>query len=106
MEIILDSYGTFVQMKNKMLFIKPKDKENLYVPLDKINTMVVFPGVRITSDVLFTLMEHQVDIVLQTRNGSVKGRVWNHRFGSIADIRKNQLRLARKELACRWVVGM
>ncbi|MBY5959780.1 CRISPR-associated endonuclease Cas1 [Membranicola marinus] len=106
MEIILDSYGTFVQMKNKMLFIKPKDKENIYVPLDKIDTMVVFPGVRITSDVLFSLMHHQVDVVLQTRKGSVKGRVWNNRFGSIANIRKNQLKLAKKEIACRWVIEM
>src|SRR5690625_133155 len=106
MEIILDSYGTFVQMKNKMLFIVPKNKENIYVPLDKIGTLIVTPGVRLTSDVLFSLMHHQVDVIFQTRRGYVKGRVWNHEFGSIADIRKNQLRLAKGELACRWMINM
>ena len=106
MEIILDSYGTFVQMKNKMLFIKPQEKEDIYVPLDKITTVVMLPGVRITSDVLFTLMHHDIDVVFQTRNGNVKGRVWNHRFGSIADIRKNQLKLASKQVACQWVTGI
>jgi|SRR5690625_16488 len=106
MEIILDSYGTFVQMKNKMLFISPKDKENVYVPLDKIVTLIVSPGVRLTSDVLFSLMDHQIDVVFQTRRGHVKGRVWNHQFGSIADIRKNQLKLSRGEVACQWIIGI
>src|SRR5690625_6763262 len=106
MEIILDSYGTFVQMKNKMLFISPKDKENVYVPLDKIVTLIVSPGVRLTSDVLFSLMDHQIDVVFQTRRGHVKGRVWNHQFGSIADIRKNQLKLFRGVVACQWILGI
>lgn len=103
MEIILDAYGTFVQMKNKMVLINPKDKENIYVPLDKINTVIVTPGIRITSDVLFTLIHHDIDVIMQSRNGDVKGRIWNNRFGSIADIRKNQLKQAKNELACRWV---
>jgi len=106
MEIILDSYGTFVQMKNKMLFIVPKNKENIYVPLNKIGTVIVTPGVRLTSDVLFSLMYHQIDVIFQTRRGYVRGRVWNHEFGSIADIRKNQLRLAKGEVACRWTIEM
>src|SRR5690554_5175943 len=83
MEIILDAYGTFVQMKNKMVLINPKDKENIYVPLDKINTVIVTPGIRITSDVLFTLIHHDIDVIMQSRNGDVKGRIWNNRFGSI-----------------------
>lgn len=106
MEIILDSYGTYVQMKNKMLLVKPKDKENIYVPMDKLRSVVISPGIRITSDVLFSLMHHKVDVVMMTRRGNVKGRVWNHQFGSIADIRRNQLKLANKPVACRWVLGM
>ncbi len=103
MEIILDSYGTFVQMKNKMLFIKLQDKENIYVPLDKLSTLVIFPGVRITSDVLFMLMRHQVDVVLQTRKSTVEGRVERNLLGSVSANRRNQLEFFYSKKSVDWI---
>ncbi len=106
MELIIDTYGTRINIKNRMLVVSPPDVEPIYVAFHEFNKLILHKGLRITSDVFYRLLKENIDIIFLTRNGTVKGRVWNNRFGSIADIREKQLALKNHPIISSWLVSI
>jgi CRISPR-associated protein Cas1 len=57
-----------------------------------------------TSDAIMLAIEDEIPAVLVDRAGRVQGRIWSPRFGSIATIRREQIRFAETSGATAWVV--
>lgn len=86
-----------------LLSIKHEEKINK-IPIGKIKTIHLTKSIYLSSDVLYTCLEHGIDLMITERNGKPIGRLWNNRFGSISTIRKRQLDFAKGDLITEWVI--
>lgn len=103
MHIFINSYGTSLRVRDGLLSIK-RDQDIQRVPMGKITKIFVTKSVHLSSDVLYTCLEHGVDFVCTERNGQPVGRLWNHRFGSISALRKKQLSYSMSRHTTAWIV--
>lgn len=103
MQIFINTYGTSVKISDGLLSIKHEDNINK-VPLGKIKTIYLTRSVYLSTDVIYTCLEHGIDLMITERSGRPIGRLWNNRFGSISTIRKCQLDFARSPQVTAWVI--
>ncbi|MFT4154573.1 CRISPR-associated endonuclease Cas1 [Parafilimonas sp.] len=100
--IVIQNAGTKISQFNGMLHIQHKDGENK-LPLHKINSLQIHKSCLLSSDALLLALEHGIDVLFVGRKGEVLGRVWNNRFGSISNIRKNQLIFSEVKAGMEWI---
>lgn len=105
MDLIITQYGASLRIRDGVFSIKHKDGIST-VPAGQVKTLTLHRGVVLSADALFEALELGIDVLLSDRRGDPLGRLWNHRFGSISTIRKNQLAFCRSPDALPWVVGL
>lgn len=102
MEIVLNSWGTSLVKENGQLVVIHQDGKQI-IPLDKLRTITVGKGARLSSDAALLAIENEVDILFVDDVGKPKGRVWSIRFGSITTIRRKQLDFTFSSEAIKWI---
>lgn len=102
MEIVLNSWGTSLVKENGQLVVIHQDGRQI-VPLDKLRTITVGKGARLSSDAALLAIENEVDILFVDDVGKPKGRVWSIQFGSITTIRRKQLDFTFSSEAIKWI---
>ncbi|GAB4411988.1 MAG: hypothetical protein OHK0053_38540 [Microscillaceae bacterium] len=102
MQLILDSPGVKLSRQQLLFEIRYQDERRTVHP-DQVQQILLSRGVLLTSDALLLALEQQIDLILLDRRGYPVGRLWNHRFGSIATVRRQQLRFAPSRAAMEWV---
>ncbi len=90
MHLILNSYGATLQKENGLFVISSNDGKQS-IPPDKVKSISIGKGARVTSDAVLLAIKHQVDILFVNDMGMPEGRVWSVQYGSISDIRRAQL---------------
>jgi CRISP-associated protein Cas1 len=94
MQLIINTYGTYVHVKDQMFEVKKRrDKEiekHLY-SAQKVSNIILSLGTALSSDAVKLAMEHNVDILFVENHGYPIGRVWHSKHGSTSKIRKAQL---------------
>lgn len=103
MHIFINTYGTSLRIRDGLLSIK-KDEKIERVPIGKVEKLFLTKSIHLSTDVLFSCLEHAVDVVITERNGKPIGRLWNNRFGSISTLRKQQLTYSQSSHVTVWVV--
>ena len=102
MELVLNSFGTSLVKENgQLVVVHPEGKQ--IIPLDKLKSIVVGRGARISSDAALLAIENEVDILFVDDTGRPKGRVWSVQFGSISTIRRKQLDFTFSSDAIQWI---
>lgn len=102
MEIVVNTPGTKLRIDNGMLMISnQKDQQRL--PLKNVTSIMLYKGCSLTSDLVFTAAEQNIDIVFGTRTGKPVARLWSNQFGSIATIRKKQIVFSQEEACGNFV---
>lgn len=108
MELVLNSWGTYINKSGKMFEIKKEDKKKKISPL-KVSSIIISPGITLSSDVMEMALKHNIDIVMLNNLGKPIGRFWHAKMGSTAQIRRAQLQLADSSeglrYGTRWVIG-
>ncbi len=104
-QLILNQRGSSISVKNGRYRVRTRDRE-FYVPVHSVKTIVLHAATRISHEVAMTAIEHETDVLFADRRGFPVGRLWSHRFGSIATIRKHQLAFAQSRAGLDWVRGM
>lgn len=105
MEIVLNTFGTALSCENDGLVVKT-DRGKKRLPQYGVSSILIGPGVSVTSNAVLHAIEREIELHFVTRGGDMKGLVWSHKYGSISTIRKGQLAFAQSVDAVEWIVGV
>lgn len=108
MQIFINTYGTYVHVKDDMFRIRVPDKENEtskvnHIAAHKITSFVMSVGAALSTDAVALALKHNIDIVIVEKNGHPLGRFWHSKLGSTTKIRKEQLQASVDETGLTWV---
>jgi CRISPR-associated protein Cas1 len=103
MQVYLDSYGAFLNVKNGQFQITPKYNDPHRFAPDDVDVIFLTEGVTATADALMLALKHDIPVVLLNYLGQPVGQVWSGRFGSIATIRRHQVFFATTTEGWQWM---
>lgn len=105
MEIVLNSFGVSINRDNEG-FVISTDEGRQRIPAEGITSIQISRGAQITSDAIMLAVEREIEVLFMDRSGSVIGRVWSPKYGSISTIRKGQLNFTFTHDAVDWIKGV
>lgn len=108
MQIFINTYGTYVHVKDEMFEIRlrsePKEKVTInHLAVHKVSSIVMSKGAAISTDAIALAMKNNIDIVVVENNGHPIGRFWHSKLGSTTKIRKRQLEASLNEVGVMYV---
>lgn len=108
MQIFINTYGTYLHVKEEMFEIKvrsaPKEKFNInHIAAHKVSSFIVSKGAAITTDAIALALKHNIDIVVVENDGHPMGRFWHSKLGSTTKIRKRQLEASLGVEGLHWI---
>jgi len=106
MDLVINTWGSFVKKKDKCFLIKNQDG-SAEISAEKVNTIIITNSAGISSDAVELALSKNIDIVFLDKYGNPYGRVWHSKFGSTNLIRRIQIESGRNEigtnLSKEWV---
>lgn len=102
MELILNTFGTYLTKDNQTFMVIHKDGKQRIDPA-KLKSISIGKGAQISSDAALLAIEHQIDVFFVDKGGTPAGRIWSNRFGSVSTIRRNQLDFTFSKQAVKWI---
>lgn len=108
MQIFINTYGSYLHVKEEMFEIKvkpsKKDKVKInHIAAHKVTSFIVSKGAAISTDAIALALKHNIDIVVVQNNGQPMGRFWHSKLGSTTKIRKRQLEVSTNKEGLPWV---
>jgi len=95
MQIYLNTYGTYLHVKDDMFEIKipVKDEEPKmqHIAAHKITSIVMSTSGALSTDAVMLALKNNIDIIFTKSDGHPVGRIWHSKLGSTTKIRKRQL---------------
>jgi len=102
MHLVLNSFGSSLGVKNGLFAVTHADGSHT-IPPDKVKTISIRKGIRLSSNAIYLAIEHEIDVLFLDKSGKPFGRVWSNKFGSISTIRRNQVDWSRSVMGARWI---
>ena len=106
MHLHINTYGTYVHVKDDMFEIRKKlengEVEKKHYSANKVTGIVLATGSALSTDAVKLAMMHNVDILFIEQNGEPIGRVWHSKLGSTTKIRKQQLVASLNKEGVTW----
>jgi CRISPR-associated protein Cas1 len=108
MQVFINTYGTYLHVKQEMfeIRVKPAPKEKVkinHIAAHKIKSFVVSKGAAISTDAIALALKHNIDIVVVENDGHPMGRFWHSKLGSTTKIRKKQLEASTNEIGLNTI---
>ena len=97
MDLVINTWGSFIKKKNNCFLIKNKDGST-EISAEKVNTIIITNSTGISSDAIELALSKNIDIVFLDKFGNPYGRVWHSKFGSTNLIRRIQIEAGRNEI--------
>jgi CRISPR-associated protein Cas1 len=95
MQIYLNTYGTYLHVKDDMFEIKVpvKDAEPIkqHISVHKVSTIILSTSAALSTDAVRLALTNNIDIIFTHSDGHPMGRIWHSKLGSTTKIRKRQL---------------
>ncbi|MEL6393124.1 MAG: CRISPR-associated endonuclease Cas1 [Bacteroidota bacterium] len=94
MYVYLNSFGTYLHVKDAMFEIRVPDKDGAHIhhiAARKVKSIVLTTAGALSSDAIRLAMMHNVDLIIADRSGMPLGRWWHAKLGSTTKIRRKQL---------------
>ncbi len=95
MQVYLNTYGTYLHIKDDMFEVRipVKDGEPIKKPLaaHKVSSFVLATSASLSTDAVRLALMNNIDIIFTRSDGHPLGRVWHSKLGSTTKIRKVQL---------------
>jgi len=111
MQIHLNSYGTYLHIKDQLFEVRKKVDgivEKHHIAAHKVKSIWVGQGIAFSSEAVKLAIKNNIDIVFLEKNGMPIGRVWHTKLGSTTLIRKKQLEASLGTIALdytkQWLV--
>jgi CRISPR-associated protein Cas1 len=108
MQIFINTYGTYVHVKDNMFEIKVRQKKEEsqkinHVAAHKVSSFILSEGTSLSTDAIALALKHNIDIVVVDHTGHPMGRFWHSKLGSTTRIRKRQLSASLATPGLKWV---
>ncbi|MEY3220308.1 MAG: hypothetical protein RIT27_1665 [Pseudomonadota bacterium] len=100
--LFVDTYGGFLRRCGEMFQTIVEGHIKKEVSSRKIRSIIMSQGTGISTDAVRLAIENNIDIVFVENGGMPIGRVWHGKTGSIATIRRQQLRIADTLVGVKW----
>lgn len=95
MQIYLNTYGTYLHVKDDMFEIRipVKDAEptKQHIASHKISSIIMSTSAALSTDAVRLALMNNIDIIFTQADGYPIGRIWHSKLGSTTKIRKRQL---------------
>lgn len=95
MQIFLNTYGTYLHVKDDMFEIKVPNKDEQpikrHIAAHKITSIVISTSASLSTDAVRLALINNIDIIFTRSDGHPLGRIWHSKLGSTTKIRKRQL---------------
>lgn len=110
MQVFINTYGTYLHIKDDMFEIRVRESKQEkfktnHIAAHKVSSFVVSKGAAITTDAIALALKHNIDIVVVENDGHPMGRFWHSKLGSTTRIRKHQLEASLNKTGLEWVKG-
>lgn len=102
MELVLNTFGTSLSRENDGFVISNSDGTQR-IPVTGIRSIQISRGAQISSDAVMLAIENEIEVVFMDRAGTVIGRIWSPKYGSVSTIRKGQLAFSFGKDAVEWI---
>lgn len=109
MQLFIDTYGTYVHVKDEMFEVRIPIEENKkeyrkhYFSAKKVTNILMPKAAALSTDAIILALKYNVDIVFVDYDGKPLGRVWHSKLGSTTRIRKAQLVASINQEGVKWV---
>lgn len=108
MQIFINTYGTYLHVKDDMFEIKVREDKKQpfkvnHIAAHKVTSFIVSKGAALTTDAIALALKHNIDIVIVENNGHPMGRFWHSKLGSTTKIRKQQLVASLNDTGLLWI---
>ena len=95
MQIYLNTYGTYLHVKDEMFEIrvpvKDGEPEKKHIAAPKISSIILTTSAALSTDAVKLALTNNIDIIFTHADGHPMGRIWHSKLGSTTKIRKRQL---------------
>ncbi len=95
MQIYLNTYGTYLHVKDDMFEIrvpvKDAEPEKKHIAAHKISSIIMSTSAALSTDAVRLALMNNIDIIFTQSDGHPMGRIWHSKLGSTTKIRKRQL---------------
>jgi len=95
MQIYLNTYGTYLHVKDEMFEIrvpvKDGEPEKKHIAAHKISSIILTTSAALSTDAVRLALTNNIDIIFTQADGHPMGRIWHSKLGSTTKIRKRQL---------------
>jgi CRISPR-associated protein Cas1 len=113
MQIYLNTYGTYLHVKDDMFEIRipVKDAEpnKQHIAAHKISSIIMSTSAALSTDAVRLALMNNIDIIFTQSDGHPMGRIWHSKLGSTTKIRKRQLEASMGKEAVaftkEWIVA-
>lgn len=106
MQIYLNSYGTYLHVKDDMFEIKIPNKDaeptKQHIAAHKISSIIMSVSAALSTDAVRLALINNIDIIFTQSDGHPMGRIWHSKLGSTTRIRKRQLEASLAEEGVNW----
>ena len=106
MQLVINTYGTYVHIKDDMFEIRLKKEGEIqkhHFSSRKVHSILLSKGTAVSSDAIILAMKNNIDIVVLESDGTPVGRFWHSRPGSTSKIRKQQLEASLNQQGLFWI---
>lgn len=95
MQIYLNTYGTYLHVKDDMFEIRIPEKDaeprKQHIAAHKISSIIMSTSAALSTDAVRLALMNNIDIIFTQADGHPMGRIWHSKLGSTTRIRKRQL---------------
>ncbi|MEM6846088.1 MAG: CRISPR-associated endonuclease Cas1 [Bacteroidota bacterium] len=104
MQLVLDTNGLVMKKRNNCFWITHKKGRRMISP-HKVSSIAVTHDCLLSTSAIRLAIQHQIPIVLFSATGRPQGRLWSPYFGSIATLRRQQLRFGETPAATAVIIA-
>ncbi len=106
MQLVLDTKGLNLRKKRQSFEVVPLEGEARTFSPNKITSIAITENVSLQADAIRLAVKHQIPILFFDRIGKAEARLWSPYFGSIATLRRMQVRFTDSTQASNWVIEL
>lgn len=106
MQLIINTYGTYVHVKDDMFEVttpKEGEKQKHHFASQKVSSILMSKGSALSTDAVILAMKNNIDIIVFEYDGVPVGRFWHSKPGSTSKIRKQQLEASLNDIGVYWI---
>ncbi|MCK4260781.1 MAG: CRISPR-associated endonuclease Cas1 [Halanaerobiales bacterium] len=96
MELIIDTYGTYLKRDQGCFLLQCKDKKQK-VSTRNIDSILISTGAAISSDAIQLALERNIEIYFLDGYGDPVGKIWHSKLGKTTYVRRCQLQISEDE---------